>query len=107
MSDLYYVISNVCWESKLGFPFLGYSEFCFSHYLTRMSSITGIDIFSEVRKYRSSSDAVKADNYAVLISVEESIMKKKGIKRESITPVNYFFAIMTLLNTRTTKYRSV
>lgn len=72
-----------------------------------MSSSTSLDIFSEVRKYGSSSNTFKADNYAVLVSVEESIMKNKSIKRETITPENYFFAIMTMLNTRTMKYRSV
>ena len=83
---------------------------CFSkrdHLYSRMSSLTKSDLFAEVRKHATSRDQIKSENYRVLESIEKSISTKKNIKVENITPLNYFFAIMTQLNTRTPKCRSV
>ena len=65
------------------------------------------DVFSDIRKHSKLLDPVKAENYQVLMNLEEQIMKKYGIQRSEITPVKYFFGIMTQLNTQTKYYRSV
>lgn len=72
-----------------------------------MSSPVNSDLFVEVRKHANSRDQIKSENYKVLQSLEKSIMEKKNIKVEKITPLNYFFAIMTQLNTKTPHCRSV
>ena len=77
------------------------------HLYSRMSLLTKSDLFAEVRKHATSRDQIKSENYKVLESIEKSISTKKNIKVENITPLNYFFAIMTQLNTRTPKCRSV
>ena len=65
------------------------------------------DVYLDVRKHNKLLDPVKAENYKVLMNLEEQIMTKSGIQRGEITPVKYFYGIMTQLNTKTRYYRSV
>ena len=64
-------------------------------------------VFSDIRKHSKLLDPVKAENYQVLMNLEEQIMKKHGIQRNEITPIKYFYGIMSQLNTKTKYYRSV
>ena len=99
--------------SKLTFP---RESFDFSVVLPLFSPVTlrmevesdqVQDIYSDVRKHSKLLDPVKAENYKVLVILEEQIMKKYGIQRSEITPIKYFYGIMSQLNTKTEYYRSV
>ena len=69
-----------------------------------MSDSTVKDVYTEVRKRGSSNSKIEKENFETLQAIEESI-KSKG--KGDLTPVKYFNALMNMLNTNTSFYRSV
>lgn len=75
-----------------------------SHFVTEMSDSSKQDVFIEVRKRGSSNSKIEKENFDTLKAIEESIQSKS---KGELTPVKYFNALMTMLNTNTAYYRSV
>lgn len=69
-----------------------------------MSKSSKVDVYAEVRKRGSSNSKIEKENFETLQAIEELIQSKtKG----DPSPVKYFNALMTMLNTNTGYYRSV
>ena len=83
---------------------LDFCKFINNKYSLKMSEELNEDIFKEVRKRGASKSPIEKENFETLQSVEESIKSKT---KDTITPLKYFNALMTMLNTNTKRYRSV
>ena len=73
-------------------------------YSCRMSKENVSDIYAEVRKHSSSSDAVKTENLTVLNSVEATITAKK---EKAISPEQYVQALFASIKKDPKHLRSV